>query len=148
LHTASLARTVDGDWQIRSLQGLRTVRLDPSLGWPDLLASKGVAGVRDLPQGRYVHLSGNRALLALQPERDTAPALEQANVPLTAWRYLDARRVEFSFAGEFPIAFSVRSSSPCHLDISGRQISGRAANGLWHFSLSTKQVSDAQLVCE
>ena len=148
LHTASLARTVDGAWQIRSLQELRTVRLDPSLGWPDLLASKGVAGVRDLPQGRYVHLSDNRALLALQPERDTAPALEQANVPLTAWRYLDAQRVEFSFAGEFPIAFSVRSASSCHLDIDGRKIGGRTANGLWHFSLSTRQVSDAQLVCE
>ncbi|MFO7705368.1 MAG: bifunctional glycoside hydrolase 114/ polysaccharide deacetylase family protein, partial [Halopseudomonas sp.] len=148
LHTASLALNADGAWQIRALQGLRTVRLDPLLGWPDLLASAGVAGVVDLPQGRFVHLSSARALLALQPERDAAPALEQANVPLTAWRYLDARRVELSFAGEFPISFSVRSSSPCRLDTAGQQISGRAANGLWHFSLSTKQVSDAQLVCE
>ena len=148
LHTASLARTGSGAWQIRALQGLRTVRLDPSLGWPDLLASEGVAGVVDLPQGRYVHLSADRALLTLKPTRDTAPALEQANVPLTAWRYLDARRVQFSFAGEFPISFSVRSASACRLDVAGQRINGRPANGLWHFSLQAKQVSDAQLVCE
>jgi len=148
LHTASLARTANGAWQITALQGLRTVRLDPSMGWPNLLASRGVAGVIDLPQGRYVHLSDNRAVLALQAKRDSAPALEQANVPLTSWRYVDARRVELSFAGEFPVAFSVRSSSPCRLQVGGRTVSGRAANGLWHFSLSTKQVSDAQLVCE
>ncbi|WP_339844556.1 bifunctional glycoside hydrolase 114/ polysaccharide deacetylase family protein [uncultured Halopseudomonas sp.] len=148
LHTASLARTPSGAWQISALQGLRTVRIDPGMGWPDMLASTGVAGVIDLPQGRYVHLSDNRAVLALQAERDTVPALEKANVPLTAWRYLDARRVELSFAGEFPIAFSVRSSSACRLDVGGRKVSGRSANGLWHFTLSTKQVSDAQLVCE
>lgn len=148
LHTASLARTSSGAWQIRALQGLRTVRLDPSLGWPDLMASEGIAGVLDLPQGRYVHLSADRAVLALQANRDTTPALEQANVPLTAWRYLDARRIQLSFAGEFPIAFSVRSASPCRLDVAGREVKGRGANGLWHFSLSTKQVSDAQLVCE
>lgn len=148
LHTASLARASNGAWHISALQGLRTVRIDPDMGWPDMLASTGVAGVIDLPQGRYVHLSDKRAVLALQSTRDSAPALEEANVPLTAWRYLDARRVELSFAGEFPIAFSVRSSSACRLDVGGRKINGRAANGLWHFSLSTKQVSDAQLVCE
>jgi len=118
------------------------------MGWPDLQASRGVAGVIDLPQGRYVHLSDNRAVLALQAERDSTPALEQANVPLTAWRYLDARRVELSLAGEFPIAFSVRAPSPCRLETGGQTVRGRAANGVWHFSLSTKQVSDAQLVCE
>lgn len=148
LHTTTLARTSSGAWQIRALQGLRTVRLNPDLGWPDMLASENVAGVQDLPQGRYVHLSGDRALLALQPQRDPTPALEQANVPLTAWRYLDERRVEFSFAGEFPIAFSVRSKSRCHVELNGRKIAGRAVGGLWHFSLPTKQVRDAQLVCE
>lgn len=148
LHTASLARSADGAWHISALQGLRTVRLDPAMGWPDLQASRGVAGVIDLPQGRYVHLSDNRAVLALQAERDSTPALEQANVPLTAWRYLDARRVELSLAGEFPIAFSVRAPSPCRLETGGQTVRGRAANGVWHFSLSTKQVSDAQLVCE
>lgn len=51
LHRASLAKRADGSWQLRGFAALRTVRLDPALGWPDLGRSTGVAGVRDLPQG-------------------------------------------------------------------------------------------------
>ena len=72
LYQASLARTAEGDWQIRGMDALRTVRLDPQMGWPDLMRSQGVAGVRDLPQGRYVALSSDRALLVLRPDRDSA----------------------------------------------------------------------------
>lgn len=147
LHHASLARTLDGNWQVRSLQGLRTLRLDPALGWPDLARSRGVAGVRDLPQGRYVHLSDERALLALRPDRDPRPALEQANLPLRQWRYLDARRVQFSFAGEFPLQLSIRSAAACHIELAGQRYTGRQQAGLWHFELPMKQVSDARLLC-
>ncbi|KKN82367.1 hypothetical protein LCGC14_0310270 [marine sediment metagenome] len=148
LYYSSLARTTDGAWQVRSLQGMRTLRLDPALGWPDLVASKGVAGVRELPQGRYIHLSGDQALLVLRPERDPAPALEQANIPLTQWRYLNERQVRFSFAGEFPLRFSVRSATPCRVELTAQRINGRAADGLWHFELPNRRVSDAQLICE
>ena len=72
----------DGAWSIKGLVGMRTLRLDPALGWPDLSRSVGVAGVRDLPQGRYVHLSGPEAVLALRETRDPRPALEEANICL------------------------------------------------------------------
>ena len=54
---ATLARRVDGRWLFRGLGALATVRLPTALGWPDLDESKGVLGVRDLPQGRYVALA-------------------------------------------------------------------------------------------
>ena len=94
---------------------MRVLRLDPALGWPDLGRSQGVAGVRDLPQGRYVALSRDHALLALRPERDPRPALELANIPLRDWRYVSDRQVTFSFAGQFNLEFSVRSASPCRV---------------------------------
>lgn len=147
LHQASLARTSEGMWQIRGMDGLRTVRLDPQLGWPDLARSRGVAGVRDLPQGRYVHLSSAESLLALRPDRDPRPALEEANLPLLEWRYLDERRVEFSFAGQFPLRFSVRSAVPCQVDVQGRRFQPRKEKGLLMFELPMEQVRDAQLLC-
>ena len=143
----SLARTAQGDWQIRGMDALRTVRLDPQMGWPDLLRSQGIAGVRDLPQGRYVHLSSDRALLVLRPDRDGRPALEEANLPLVDWRYLDDKRVSFSFAGEFDLTFSVRSSSACRVEVDGQRFAGKASAGLWTFHLPMKQVSHAQLLC-
>lgn len=147
LYQASLARTANGDWQVRGMDGLRTLRLDPALGWPDLGRSVGVAGVRDLPQGRYVALSSDHALLALRPERDPRPALELANIPLRDWRYVNDRQVSFSFAGQFNLEFSVRSASACRVEFQGQRYAGKSEQGLWHFQLPAKQVSDAQLLC-
>ncbi|MCU1769348.1 bifunctional glycoside hydrolase 114/ polysaccharide deacetylase family protein [Pseudomonas protegens] len=147
LYQASLARTANGDWQVRGMDGLRTLRLDPALGWPDLGRSVGVAGVRDLPQGRYVALSSDQALLALRPERDPRPALELANIPLRDWRYVNDRQVSFSFAGQFNLEFSVRSASACRVEVQGQRYAGKSEQGLWHFQLPMKQVSDAQLLC-
>lgn len=147
LYQASLARTAEGDWQIRGMDGLRTVRLNPQMGWPDLARSQGIAGVRDLPQGRYVHLSADHALLALRSDRDPRPALEEANLPLLDWRYLDDHRVSFSFAGQVDLTFSVRSASACHVEVDGQRFAGKASAGLWTFQLPVKQVSNGQLLC-
>lgn len=147
LYDGGLARRSDGRWQLRSLQGLRTVRLDPQLGWPDLLNSDGVAGVRDLPQGRYVHLASDSALLALRVTRDPAPALEEANIPLLKWQYLDPQRVQLSFSGEYSLQFSIRHAGSCTLDIGGRLFSGRRKGALLEFAVPTREVTDALLSC-
>lgn len=148
LHQASLARREDGSWRIRGLDGLRTLRLDAELGWPDLLRSRAVAGVRELPQGRYVHLSAAEAQLVLRDSRDPRPALEEANIPLEDWRYLAEDRVHFSFAGAFPLQFSVRASGTCRVTLDGQTFQGKAEQGLWRFQLPMTQVRDAQLICE
>ena len=147
IQQASLARLDDGSWQIRALDGLRTVRLDPRLGWPDLTRSSGIAGVRDLPQGRYVHLSGDKAVLALRDTRDPRPALEEANLPLLDWHYIDDRRVRLSFSGNLPLTFTVRAQGVCQLEIAGKQHAGTREQGLWLFKLPMERVLDAQLFC-
>jgi len=147
LHSASLARRIDGTWQLRALDGLRTVRLDAQSGWPDLLQSDGVAGVRDLPQGRYVHLSKPVVTLALRPERDPRPALEYANLPLRAWQYESPQRVRFSFSGEFPLRFAVRAEGRCEVLHAGRTYVGQRAAGVWEFDMPMDRVNDAQLTC-
>ncbi|MGG4619158.1 endo alpha-1,4 polygalactosaminidase [Pseudomonas aeruginosa] len=147
LHRASLAKRADGSWQLRGFAALRTVRLDPALGWPDLGRSTGVAGVRDLPQGRYVHLSAANARLVLRDSRDPRPALEEANLPLKHWRYRDDGRVEFAFAGHLPLRLVVRAAGDCRLSAAGKAFPGKAGNGLWTFELPMEQVRDGQLVC-
>ena len=127
LHRASLAKRADGSWQLRGFAALRTVRLDPALGWPDLARSTGVAGVRDLPQGRYVHLSAANARLVLRDSRDPRPALEEANLPLKHWRYRDDGRVEFAFAGHLPLRLVVRAAGDCRLSAAGKAFPERPA---------------------
>jgi len=117
------------------------------MGWPDLRRSEGIAGVRDLPQGRYVHLSSDHAVLVLRDQRDPRPSLEQASLPLLAWDYLDDQRVRLSFAGNLPLSFSVRATGSCSLVVAGKTYAGLQRQGLWHFDVPLKQVLDAQLTC-
>lgn len=148
LHEASLAKKSDGGWQIKGLNELRTVRIDPSMGWPDLVKSQAVAGVRDLEQGRYISLSSDQAVLHLQAQRDTAPSLEQANIPLLAWHYNDANDIDFSFAGEFPLSLSVRSQNNCHIDFNDKRYQGKRNSDLTTFNLPFMRVSNAKLICQ
>lgn len=149
LYQSSLARTADGNWQVRGLDALRTLRLDPALGWPDLGRSQGVAGVRDLPQGRYLHLSSDQALLALRSDRDPRPALEEANLPLRDWRYLSERQVAFAFEGQVDLSFTVRSATSCYVEAQGKRFAAKAAGkDLWQFQLPYKHVTDARLFCD
>lgn len=147
-YTASLAREDDGSWSIKALDGLRTLRLDPRLGWPDLQRSRGIAGVRDLPQGRYVHLAGAQARLVLRDSRDPTPALEEANVPLQQWDYLSPTRIRFAFAGQFPLELTLRASSACEVRVGRERYKSQpAAAGLQTFKLPLTRVSDGEIVC-
>lgn len=76
--------------------------------------------MRDLPQGRYVHLSAANAHLVLRDSRDPRPALEEANLPLKHWRYRDDGRVEFAFAGHLPLRLVVRAAGDCRLSAAGK----------------------------
>ncbi len=147
-YTASLAQRADGSWTIKALDGLRTLRLDPRLGWPDLQRSQGIAGVRDLPQGRYVHLAGDQARLVLRDSRDATPALEEANIPLQQWEYLSPTRIRFAFAGQFPLEMTVRAASACEVRVGRERYRGQPGTaGLWTFKLPLTRVSDGEIVC-
>src|SRR5205085_12259692 len=60
--------------------------LDPALGWPDLTRSRGVAGARTLPSGRYLALTGDDEVeLILTDAPPSQPFLVAANAALIRW---------------------------------------------------------------
>src|SRR5260370_33720112 len=84
-NSVTFARRLDGVWEVDGLDNIRTLRLDPILGWPDLEKSERVTGVRDIAQGRYVSVIGERIRLALTDHPPTLPYLESANVSELQW---------------------------------------------------------------
>ena len=77
---ATLARTLDGGWEMRGLASLRTVRFDERLGWPDLPASPDVTVVRAIPQGRYASFgTGERVRMRFRVEPPQVPYLVWTN---------------------------------------------------------------------
>ncbi len=111
-----IARRLDGGWQIRGASQARTLRLPAALGWPDLRRSTGVAGVRDLEQGRYVALSGDPDVtLYLTSQAPAAPYLERANGRLTHWRR-DADGLELALkAADVPLKVDLAGTQGCRV---------------------------------
>lgn len=112
----SFARAPDGALLLRGFGALRTLRLDRRLGWPDLTRSVGVAGVRELPAGRYLALTGEaHPRLYLQPEPPRGLYLESANAVVQTWRRLGDKRVEFRLAGHLPVELWIANGATCRL---------------------------------
>ena len=127
----SLARRVGTDtWDIGGLGELRTLRADPSLGWPDLASSVGVAGMRHARQGRYVHLTDDRErglvvlAFAPAPPAGAGPRLIEANGRARQWRVGDGGRASLRIAGNVPLEIEVAAHAPCTLVTAGRRIAG------------------------
>jgi hypothetical protein len=110
-YRVNMARHLDGTWELRGMNNLRTVRLDKRLGWPNLADSAGVIGVEDDPQGRYVALSGaSIATLALSQKKPTDPHLVSANATVQSWS-VDRGRVKFRLKGHQPVKMSIGGCS-------------------------------------
>ncbi|WP_394823031.1 endo alpha-1,4 polygalactosaminidase [Pendulispora albinea] len=115
----TLARRIeDGAWEIAQNGPLRTVRVDDAWGWPDLDKSTGVAGLRDVPQGRYVHLlSGVKVVLASRTSPSEGVYLEHANGQIANWTR-EAKGARFRIRGNVPLVITVggvRRGASCTL---------------------------------
>ncbi len=123
-------------WSIKALDVSAYPAPGSAPGLAGSAALQGIAGVRDLPRGRYVHLAGAQARLVLRDSRDPTPALEEANIPLQQWDYLSPTRIRFAFAGQFPLELTLRASSACEVRVGRERYKSQpAAAGLQTFKL-------------
>jgi hypothetical protein len=142
-YRVTMARHLDGAWELRGMNSLRTVRLDKRLGWPDITESAGVVGVEDQPQGRYVSLSGTSiATLALSQKKPSEPHLVSANAMVQSWT-VDRGRVKFRLKGHMPVKLSIGGCTGASGGGSARirTDSGRRLVQLSYASSDTKEVT-------
>ena len=120
-----VARRLDGGWQITGATQTRTLRLPEAMGWPAIARSDGVAGVRDLPQGRYVALSGApRVTLATQGSEPATPYVRRSNGRITNWAQSgDVTTVELS-AEVVSLEVELGGVSGCRVNAQGARRSG------------------------
>ena len=145
----TLSRRMDGAWDIRGLDKLRTLRLPVAAGWPDLQRSEGVVGVRDLNQGRYVHLfpDHGRALLYTTTDPPTSTYLLHSNGEIDGWQ----RTAEgFNFLMHAHTPLEVVMGPPeqkCYMTWSGGRLDGQPGNLGWKFVFPMINPGNATLVC-
>ncbi|WP_263080820.1 endo alpha-1,4 polygalactosaminidase [Endozoicomonas sp. Mp262] len=146
-YTNVMGKNRAGQWEINELGDLRTLRVDKSLGWPAPACSTNLAGFRDLPQGRYLHLSGSNATLCFTKQPPKELYLEEANAPLKYWHYLGKQQTSLRLKGHMPIEFTVVSSKKCFLETQDGTVAPERQENRQSFSISQKDTGDAILVC-
>jgi polysaccharide biosynthesis protein PelA len=144
----AIARAPDGDWLIHGARYLRTLRLDPAMGWPDMQRSQGVIGFADLHDGRYISLDGRAdVVLRLVDHPPHVPYLVQANAPLQSWRR-SGTTLHFSFKGFQPVRLEIGGTGGvCRVaGAAGRVRASRGKTGWWYV-FTGDATGKVQLTC-
>lgn len=122
-----IARTLNGAWRITGAAADRTLRLPSSMGWPDIAHSTGVAGVRNLPQGRYVALTGaDHVTLVLTRHKPVQPYLIKANGRITQWQRR-GHELRIRLHADVGLKFSLANTTKCHIHAPGAQMKKTAS---------------------
>ncbi len=147
-YQATLARrTHDNAWLLHAPEALKTLRLPQQLGWPKLSHSRGVIGVRQTPQGRYVHLHGahsGRYILSLQDNKTNGAYLIKSNAAVTQWNQ-QSRNIRLRLQGAMPIVFQI--SQACTLQWKNSTLNPQNVSGGYIFRLKHKDTGNATLLC-
>lgn len=145
----TLSRRIDGAWKIKGLNALRTVRLPTAIGWPDFNKSKGIIGVRDVNQGRYVHLlpDQDQILLYPTPRLPSLTYLLHSNGEIKKWEWIE-KGAYFQMAAHMPLELVVTSPKrECYINWAGGKLVGQRQNQSWKFVFPTENPGAAALIC-
>jgi hypothetical protein len=146
---AVVLRGLGGEWHLRGAKKLRTVRLPAAMGWPDFERSRGVVGVRDLPQGRYVSLGGDgRVTLVMTPTAPPGPYLERANAQVLSWAREEGGKVALRLRGGLPVRLRVGGVKECRVASSSGEVPKVASGGAGvELSFAQADTGEVRLGC-
>ena len=145
---ASVAvRIDDGAWQVGDLGDLRTLRLAPALGWPDVTKGAGVAGVRDTKEGRYVTLARDvdNVELFTVPAAPSAVHLESSNGRVLSWKR-ESKKIKFSIAAHLPLTVTLAGGGTC--TVRGAAMTSTRAGRTQRFTSKATSSGDAVFECQ
>jgi hypothetical protein len=145
----TLSRHMNGAWDIRGLNMLRTLRLPTSSKWPDMERSTGVVGFRDAHQGRYLHLlpEHGRVLLYTTSEPPLSPYLLHSNGKIEEWQKT-ADGIHLRVHAHTPLEMVIASQEQhCVIHWAGRRLDGQQQGQGWKFVFPLPEPGHATLVC-
>ncbi|WP_432723389.1 bifunctional glycoside hydrolase 114/ polysaccharide deacetylase family protein [Jeongeupia wiesaeckerbachi] len=114
---------------------LRTVRIPTELGYPDIGASRNIAGFSEHGKERYVHLAGDNAYLALQATAPTQPYLADASGLLKTWQS-GPGKLSFALDSTRPLTFAMANTARCSVRADNVVLTPRNEAALQRYTLS------------
>ena len=117
----TVARTLDGAWVARGSGALHTLRLPAAAGYPDLSASRGVAGYALYNDQHYLHLSEAETRVVIAAAAPRAPYLADANARLDKIETGPAG-LSLTFDARMPLVFSLANAGGCEVRAGGQRL--------------------------
>lgn len=138
----------DNAWIIRNDGSLRTVKILPAMGYPDMDASSGVLGYADVGGVRYISLAGSGdSRLVLSPVPPSAPVLVFANARVEQWGK-NGKVYTFSLQGHRPLEWAIRMREDCVVRQNGHALpSSRKQGDVYFFNLKQHVAQSLTLIC-
>jgi hypothetical protein len=146
----TVARRVDdGAWEIGDLGALRTIRVAPDWGWPDLERSVAVAGVHDAPQGRYIHVAADArdVLLVASAHPPAGPYLDTSNGRVLRWSRDEGGVRSVTLAAHEPLTIDIANARACVWTSAGAVARAERSGEVVRLSLQAEEAKDATLAC-
>ncbi len=143
-----VARLPDNSLLYQGGEQLRTLRWKARHVMPDFSRSSGVAGIRELHDGHYIHLNGdNRVRLYFTPKATVAPYLQRANGKIIQWQMGD-RNIDFRIHAEVPLQIVFYSGyTDCRLSSQNKIVRKIKKGYEWHYWFSSGDSGDARFSC-
>ncbi len=143
----ALGRVPGGGYRVQGIQEIRNLRIDPQMGWPDLVRSEGVVGYRDGDSGRYLSfLPVKRALVYFSPRPPAQIHLVESNARVVQWSR-SGNVVRLQLKGHLPVTFSVGAPKAKSCTLSGAGKATRSKGRGFTFHLDAKDTGRRRLQC-
>lgn len=117
----SVARSPTG-WSIRGARDARTLRMPVRMGWPDLAASRGIAGYRQQGEDLYIHLGTDSAELVLEKTPAPQVRLVSANASIESSTSTRRGAWQWNLSGHVPLQFTLAHAKTCKVRVAGREL--------------------------
>nr|WP_315465063.1 endo alpha-1,4 polygalactosaminidase [uncultured Rhodoferax sp.] len=117
----SVARSPTG-WSIRGARDARTLRLPAGMGWPDMEASRGIAGYRQQGESIYIHLGADSAELVLESTPTQQVRLVSANARIESSASSRKGTWQWDLSGQVPLKFTLAHAKTCKVRVAGREL--------------------------
>lgn len=142
----TIARSATG-WRIRGTRDLRTVRLPSAMGWPQVQASRGVAGYTSLNDSRYLHLAGTTSELVLGAKPEAGPRLVSANARIDSF-HSEPGIKRWQLSGYVPLRLALTHDANCQVRINGQTIKPVKRDGdNFHYAINSHAARPLEALC-
>lgn len=133
-------------WRIRNLGALRQLHIPRRLGWPDVVASKGIAGFNEVEDDIFIHVAGENVDMRLQEYAPSVPYLVSANGKLNAYSR-HGKTTRFELSANVPLQLELKNADRCAVSVGNKNYKPSHEGNNYFYRIDDHVAEPIKAVC-